>query len=177
MAYKELVKESIFKEQGLIIYDIGYKIESALLLISKARSMLCMHLPKMVSHDVLEGMLNSMESFNAYRAHYRSSMSLESVVEFLILNPLFPKSLKYITDELLKEFKLLPKAKNYLTSYEKAIVQAQELLQSIDLKKIMQIDEQEGVYEEFDTLLTNLSQLYMECSNEFSNTYFTHYDE
>ena len=39
MAYKELVKESIFKEQGLFIYKIGYKIELALLLISKSRSM------------------------------------------------------------------------------------------------------------------------------------------
>ena len=28
MAYKELIDESIFKEQGLICYDIGSKIEN-----------------------------------------------------------------------------------------------------------------------------------------------------
>ncbi|MBU0631803.1 circularly permuted type 2 ATP-grasp protein, partial [bacterium] len=177
MAYKELVKESIFKEQGLILYDIGYKIEVALLLISKSRSMLCLKLDRFIGHDVLEGMLNSLESFNAYRAHYRTSLTLENTVDFLILNPQFPKSLTHITKKLLKEFKQLPKAKEYLTSYEKPIAEAQELLKSIDIKTLMQIKDEDGVYTKFDEILSTLSELYLECSNEFSNTYFSHYDE
>ncbi len=177
MAYKELVKESIFREQGLILYDIGYNIEAALLLISKSRSMLCIKLDRSIGYDVLEGMLNSLESFNAYRAHYRSSITLENVVDFLIFNPQFPKSLTYITKKLLKEFKQLPKAKEYLTSYEKPIAKAQELLQSTELASLMQIKDEEGVYTQFDKILSKLSQLYLECSNEFSNTYFSHYDE
>ena len=177
MAYKELVKESMFKEQGLIIYEIGYKIEVALLLISKARSMLCVKLDRFIGHDVLEGMLNSVESFNAYRAIYRSSLTLENVVDFLILNPQFPKSLLQITTQLLKEFKLLPKAKTYLTSYEEPIQKAQKLLENIRLLDLMQTQENEGIYMKLDELLVTLSGLYMECSNEFSNTYFSHYDE
>ena len=177
MAYKELVKESMFKEQGLIIYEIGYKIEVALLLISKARSMLCVKLDRFIGHDVLEGMLNSVESFNAYRAIYRSSLTLENVVDFLILNPQFPKSLLQITTQLLKEFKLLPKAKTYLTSYEAPIQKAQKLLENIRLLDLMQTQENEGIYMKLDELLVTLSGLYMECSNEFSNTYFSHYDE
>jgi len=177
MAYKELVNESIFKEQGLILYDIGYKIEDALLLISKARSMLCLKLDKATGHDVLEVMLDSIESFNAYRAQYKSSLTLENVVDFLILNQQFPKSLTYITDELLKEFKLLPKAKATSTPYEKPIIKAQLLLQSIELESFMTIKEEEGVYLELDTILAEVSDLFLECSNEFSNTYFAHYDE
>jgi len=178
MAYKELVNESIFKEQGLILYDIGYKIEDALLLVSKARSMLCLKLDKSTGHDVLEGMLNSIESFNAYRAHYKSSLTLENVVDFLILSPQFPKSLTYITDELLKEFKLLPKAKeDTSTPYEEAIIEVKSLLESIDLKSFMTIKEEEGVYAKLDNILAQVSDLFLECSNEFSNTYFAHYDE
>ncbi|MEN8727706.1 MAG: circularly permuted type 2 ATP-grasp protein, partial [Sulfurovum sp.] len=177
MAYKELVKDSIFKEQGLILYHIGYKVEDALLLISKAKSMLCLKLDKSVGHDVLEGMLNSIESFNAYRAHYRSSLTLENVVEFLIFNPQFPKSLMYIIDSLLNEFKLLPKAKGTLTSYEEKMMDARLLLESMELKSILEIKEEEGVYVEFDEMLSQLSDLFLECSNEFSNTYFAHYDE
>ena len=139
--------------------------------------MLCLKLDRTISHDVLEGMLNSLESFNAYRAQYRGSLKLEDVVDFLILNSKFPKSLTYITNRLLKEFKLLPKAKDYLTSYENPIVKAQELLKSIDLKTVMTIKEEEGVYLELDKVLDTLSKLYLECSNEFSNTYFSHYDE
>ena len=177
MAYKELVKESIFKEQGLFIYKIGYKIELALLLISKSRSMLCLKLDRFIGHDVLEGILNSLESFNAYRAFYRSSLNLENVVDFLILNPQFPKSLIYITTQLIQEFKLLPKAKESLSSYEKPIVEAQKLLESASLESLMQIGEDEGIYMKFDTLLVSMANLYLECSNEFSNTYFSHYDE
>lgn len=177
MAYKQLVYESVFREQGFILYEIGFQIEDALLLISKAKSMLCIKLDKSVGHDVLEGMLNSLESFNAYRAHYRSSLALDTVLEFLVLNKQFPKSITYIADNLLKEFKLLPKAKKELTSYEKAIIQAQLLLESMDLKILLKTKEEDGVYLELDKILSQLSDLFLECSNEFSNTYFSHYDE
>jgi uncharacterized circularly permuted ATP-grasp superfamily protein/uncharacterized alpha-E superfamily protein len=177
MAYKQLVYESVFREQGFILYEIGFQIEDALLLISKAKSMLCIKLDKSVGHDVLEGMLNSLESFNAYRAHYRTSLALDTVLEFLVLNKQFPKSITYIADNLLKEFKLLPKAKKELTSYEKAIIQAQLLLESMDLKILLKTKEEDGVYLELDKILSQLSDLFLECSNEFSNTYFSHYDE
>lgn len=177
MAYKELVKESIFKEQGLILYDIGYKIEIALLLISKSRSMLCLKLERTVSHDVLDAILNSTESFNAYRAQYKGSISLENVVDFLILNPHFPKSLNHIAKKLLKEFKKLPKAKEYVTSYEEPIVKAVELLASLNIKEILESEDADGVYTHLDSVLYQLSELFLECSNEFSNTYFAHYDE
>ncbi|CAA6809223.1 MAG: Protein containing domains DUF404, DUF407, DUF403 [uncultured Sulfurovum sp.] len=177
MAYKELVNESIFREQGLIIYEIGYSIENALLLIAKARQMLCHKLDKSVGHDVLEGMLNSMESFNAYRAHYKSSLTLKNVVEFLIFNPQFPKSIMYIVEDLLKEFKMLPKATYTLTSYEKIMDEAHKMLESTDLDTLIMIKEEEGVYMELDTLLSQLSDLFLKCSNAFSNTYFSHYDE
>ncbi|MCX6051312.1 MAG: circularly permuted type 2 ATP-grasp protein [Campylobacterales bacterium] len=177
IAYKGLVKESIYKEQGLILYDIGYNIESALLLISKARSILCWHVEKSVEYDILEGLLNSQESFNAYRAKYKSSLLLENVIEFLIFNKQFPKSLAYRTNELLNELKLLPKSKDALTSYEKPIAHANELLKSLDIKNLIKMNDNELIYFEFDSVLSQLSQLYIECSNEFSKTYFSHYDE
>lgn len=177
MAYKELVNESIFKEQGLIIYEIGYKIEDALLLIAKARPMLCLKLDKLTGRDVLEDMLNSMESFNAYRAHYKSSLTLNNVIEFLIFNPQFPKSLTYIIDSLLKEFKLLPKAKETLTTYEEVMLEARTILESVDLDALLHIKEEEGVYMKLDTILSQLSDLFLKCSDTFSQTYFSHYDE
>ena len=177
MAYKQLVYESVFKEQGYPLYEIGFQIEDALLLISKAKSMLCIKLDKSVEHDVLEGMLNSIESFNAYRAHYRSSLSLRNVMEFLIINKQFPKSISYIINSLLEEFKHLPKAKKTKTSYEEALIQSKTLVESIDLTILLQSKEEDGVYMELDNVLSKLSMLFLECSNEFSNTYFAHYDD
>ncbi len=177
MAYKELVNESIFKEQGLILYDIGYKIEAALLMVSKARSMLCLRLDKAVEHDVLEAMLNSIAGFNAYRAHYKSAITLENVIEFLLLNAQYPKSLMYMTHTLLEDFALLPKAKITWTKYEKTILTVQGILESMDAKRLLEIKDEDGVYSELDTVLSRLSDLYLECSDAFSHTYFSHNDE
>ncbi|QSZ41926.1 hypothetical protein GJV85_07340 [Sulfurimonas aquatica] len=177
MAYKQLVYESIFKEQGLILFEIGFKIEDALLLISKAKSILCIKVDKSISSDVLTGMLNSVEGFNAYRAHYKSSLTLENVLDFLILNPQFPKSLSYIMQALLDDFKLLPKAKESLTSYENTIIKVQKILNTINLQALINIKEEDGVYTELDDILSELSDLTLKCSDEFSNTYFSHNDE
>jgi len=177
MAYKELVRESVFKEQGLILYDIGYKIESSLLLISKARSMLCLKLDKSIRNDVLEGMLTSFGSFNAYRAHYKSALNLENTVNFLIFDKQFPKSLRYITEQLLKEFKSLPKAQSCVSAYEEPIAKALNLLSSKTVEDLLYISDSDGVYGKLDEMLAKISNLYLECSDKFSNTYFSHYDE
>lgn len=177
IAYKELVKESIYKEQGLILFDIGYRIENALLLISKARSIMCQKVEKSVEYDILEGLLNSIESFNAYRTKYKSSLLLRNVVEFLIFNKQFPKSLTYITEDLLHELKSLPKSKSELSSYENPILKASELLKSLEIDEMLHSREDDVIYFRFDEILSQLSQFYIECSNELSKTYFSHYGE
>jgi len=177
VAYKELVEESMYKEQGLILYDIGYKLESALLTISKARSMLCVKHEKSASYDILEGMLNSCESFNAYRTQYKSSLQLDNVLEFLMLSPQFPKSIAYITNELLEDLKALPKSKKYLSSYEEPIFQAYSALKLTNVATLLQIEEGGMVYKTLDEFLATLTAHFSLCSMELSKTYFSHYDE
>lgn len=177
MAYKELVEESMFKEQGLSLYSIGYKLESVLLLISKIRSTLCLKLDRSVTYEVLEGILNSCESFNAYRTQYKSSLQLDNVIEFLILNPQFPKSLTYISEALLQELKELPKSKQYLGAYEKPIFEAYSLLKLIDLTTLLELKEGSLVYEKLDDVLLTIQKLFLSCADEMSRTYFSHDDE
>ena len=177
MAYKELVEESIFKEQGLILYDIGFKLESALVMISKMRSMLCFKHERSVNHEILEGLLNSCESFNAYRTQYRSSLQLDNMLEFLLLNPQFPKSIAYITSELLEDLKALPKSKKYLSAYEKPIFQAFSLLKLTNVATLVVLKEGGNVYETLDEFLGTLTSYFSLCSLELSKTYFSHNDE
>jgi len=177
MAYKELVEESVFKEQGLLIYEIGFELENALLFISKARSLLCLKLEKATEYEVLEAVLNSSECYNAYRAHYKSSLRLENVLELLLLNPQFPKSLSYRTKRLLKRFESLPKATKRLAAYEAPVFRAYSLLRLTDLEALIPAENPEGVYTALDELLAELSSFFVEASNELTKTYFSHYDE
>jgi uncharacterized circularly permuted ATP-grasp superfamily protein/uncharacterized alpha-E superfamily protein len=176
-SYKELVEESMFKEQGLVLYDIGFKMESALLLISKTRSMMCLKLDKSSSYDTYEAILNSSEIFNAYRAIYKSSLLQENIVEFLLLNTQFPKSLTFLTNKLLADFKTLPKAKTYLTNYEEPIFRAYTLLKLNKINEILQLEDTDTIYKNLDDMLGELMGYFIDSTQELSKTYFSHYGE
>lgn len=177
MAYKELVEESMSKEQGLLLFEIGHKMESGSLMISQMRAMLCTHLESNQNSDVLEGILQTYESYNAYRARYKSSMRQQNVVEFLLLEPQFPKSLTSISDALLGYFKELPKAKTTLSSYEEPIFRIYSMLRLTNVNALMGIDKDENIYTHLDTTLSKLFELFSSSAQELSQTYFSHYDE
>lgn len=179
MAYKELIDESIFKEQGLILYDIGCKIEISQLLISKLRSLLTQKLDKLIEYDVLDSMLNSYESYNSYRAYYKSSLALENVLDFLVFNTKYPKSLIYIINQLLADLKELPKNidNSHLSSFEEPVFKVFSMITLTSTKKLLEIPEDEYVYKELDEFLAILSDLLTQTSEELTKTYFSHYNE
>lgn len=179
MAYKELIDESIFKEQGLILFDIGSKIEVSQLLISKLRSLLTQKLDKLIEYDVLDSMLNSYESYNSYRAYYKSSLALENVLDFLIFNTKYPKSLIYIINQLLADLKELPKNidNSHLSSFEEPIFKLFSMITLTNTQKLLEIPEDEYIYKELDKFLSILSELLTKTSDELTKTYFSHYNE
>lgn len=179
MAYKELIDESIFKEQGLILYDIGCKIETSQLLISKLRSLLTQKLDKLIEYDVLDSMLNSYESYNSYRAYYKSSLDLENVLDFLIFNTKYPKSLIYIINQLLADLKELPKNidNSHLSSFEEPVFKVFSMITLTNTQKLLDTSEDEYIYKELDEFLSILSNLLTQTSEELTKTYFSHYNE
>lgn len=179
MAYKELIDESIFKEQGLILYDIGCKIETSQLLISKLRSLLTQKFDKLIEYDVLDSMLNSYESYNSYRAYYKSSLDLENVLDFLIFNTKYPKSLIYIINQLLADLKELPKNidNSHLSSFEEPVFKVFSMITLTNTQKLLETSEDEYIYKELDEFLSILSNLLTQTSEELTKTYFSHYNE
>jgi uncharacterized circularly permuted ATP-grasp superfamily protein/uncharacterized alpha-E superfamily protein len=179
MAYKELIDESIFKEQGLILYDIGCKIEISQLLISKLRSLLTNKLDMILEYDILDSMLNSYESYNSYRAYYKSTLELENVLEFLLFNTKYPKSLIYIIEELLSNLKELPRdaKSSHLSSFEEPIFKSYSMLKLSTTKKLLETPDDEFIYKELDNFLSKISDHLAQTSEELTKTYFSHYDE
>lgn len=179
MAYKELIDESIFKEQGLILYDIGSKIEISQLLISKLRSLLTLKLNKQLEYDILDSLLNSYESYNAYRMHYKSSLDLNNVVEFLLFNSKYPKSLIYLVNNLQDNLKELPRSNkdSHLNSFEEPIFKVYSMLKLSNAKKLLELKDDEIIYNELDKFLSQISDYLALTSEELTKTYFSHYNE
>ena len=179
MAYKELIDESIFKEQGLILYDIGCKIEISQLLISKLRSLFTKKHDMLLQYDILDSMLNSYESYNSYRAYYKSTLELENVLEFLLFNTKYPKSLIYILEELLSNLKDLPRdGKSYhLSNFEEPIFKSHSMLRLSSIKRLLHLEDEEVIYTNLDKFLSEISDNLALASEELTKTYFSHYNE
>lgn len=179
MAYKELIQESLFIDQGSLIYEIGSRIERSLLMIAKARSLLIPLMEPLEEYEILEVLLASCESLNAYRARYRTTYTIRNVIEFLLLDSRFPKSLIAEMDALAKLFPLLPKYQSNVheNPYEGALFEAYTMLRLSDLETLAASPEGEYVRNCLDQLLSLLSDKLMMVSNEFSKTYFAHYGE
>lgn len=179
IAYKELIDESISDDQGLILYDIGCKLETSLLLISKMRSLLTTKLQSHLEYDILDSMLNSYESYNAYRAYYKSTLKMENILELLLFTPKYPKSLIHIIDELLKSLKELPNTSSspYLDSFEEPVFKVFSMLKLTNAEKLLKTEEKEFVYLELDKFLSKISDLLAQTSEELTKTYFSHYNE
>ncbi|MCD6190048.1 MAG: hypothetical protein J7K14_00725, partial [Sulfurimonas sp.] len=70
-----------------------------------------------------------------------------------------------------------PKAQSCVSAYEEPIAKALNLLSSKTVEDLLYLSDSDGVYGKLDEMLAKISNLYLECSDKFSNTYFSHYDE
>ncbi|MDP3587333.1 MAG: circularly permuted type 2 ATP-grasp protein [Sulfuricurvum sp.] len=179
MAYKALIEETLFAEQGLVLYDIGARLERSSLLIAKARAMLTSVYEPFVEYEILETLLGTSESLNAYRAHYRSSIEFAHVSEFLLLDIHFPKSLISEINQLLKALPKLPKFKHemYLSRYEQPLFEAFSLLRLERTENLCVVEKDVFIRDSMDALLSSIADKLIVSADELSKTYFSHYDE
>ncbi len=179
-AYKELVQESISFEQGLVFYEIGSNVEMALLFISKMRSLATMRYKKHIEYEVLQFLLLSYEGLNAYKSLYKSNITLPMVIDFLIFQKNYPKSLFNIIKNLkelmetLQEDEILKPSSKIV---QESIDNIYEKLQSIDKEILIQKNNDQYVYPKLDSFLNDISTLLIQFSNEFIKNLFAHYYE
>ena len=174
IAFVGLVEESIAREQGLVVYLLGSKIEESLLGISKTRAILTIRQNQQVEYELLESYLRSFESLNNYRYSYKTHLDFGSVALMMVFSHKYPKSLLYKLDEILKLFDELPKQSttDELMSYEKMVFEAYSKLKLADFEAIT--DSSQPIRHKFDSLLNNISELLVNSSNMLSKAYFSH---
>lgn len=179
-SYKELLNESIFKEQGIVFYQIGNCVETSVLLISKIRSLLTFKYDKDIENEILQFLLYSYEGYNAYKSYYKTQLDIKLVIGFLMFEENYPKSLISLVKNLLKEVKSIHGEESIRTDFDgsdKTIIKLLEILNNVDIKTLLILPENEFIYEDFDNLLNDITSLLIQFSNEFTKNYFSHYYE
>ncbi|APY12598.1 hypothetical protein BWZ22_15825 [Seonamhaeicola sp. S2-3] len=176
IAFMGLIEESILVNQGLLLYFIGLQAEQAMMNVAKSRALLVFNFDEARQYEILESFLLSNESLNIYRYSYRSHLSLENVLNLLLLDKEYAKSLTYQINRIKKDIDRLPLPKNTegISKCQQKIAKASLLIKNLNTDMLLQLDEHEAIRQNLDHVLRDLGNLLHEASIELSDMYFNH---
>ncbi len=176
VAFIGLNRESISREQGWIMLDLGRKIEQSLLLISMLKATMTASLSEQVEYNLLQAVLMSNENLVNYRYKYRLPVQNSLVLDLMLFDPNNPRSLTYQVDRLKAHLQNLPKTNNghALTGYERLIIEADTLLKLVNKQEISNPDKESRTYKKLDEFLEKLYDLLSGIPGMISKTYFKH---
>ena len=174
-AFLGMNRESVRREQGWNILDLGRKIEQVLYIITILKNVFQQRHNAETEHDLLEAILESTQSLITYRYTYQDHLQLPLVLELLILDMNYPKSLAYLVHKIKRHIHLLPKANidQHMSEQERLMLEADtslKLANGISLAK----HEHDGEYKTLSAFLDRLYSLIADTSVLVSKTYFTH---
>jgi len=176
VAFIGLNRESISREQGWLMLDMGRKIEQCLLLTSMLRATLVNKHDEQVEYKLQEAVLISNESLVNFRYKYRSLLQLPLVLDLMIFDPNNPRALLYQMDRLKKNLGNLPKTTDSQSApmHEILIAQAYELFNLADKEKLSVLNVEAGQYLKLDNFLSGMYDILSAIQNTVSKTYFIH---
>jgi uncharacterized alpha-E superfamily protein len=176
VAFTGLTSESMTREAAWLMLDSGRRLERALALIALLRSSLALRHEDPVQNQILEAVLISTDSLSIYQRRYRSYIQLPLVLELLLLDENHPRSIAYQLKQLSIHLSALPKGKstNHLSEEERLILEAYTDLRLCNLAVLTQANGDEGVYADFEQLLSSISVLLWRLSEVIAETYFSH---
>jgi len=174
-AFLGMNRESVRREQGWNILDLGRKTEQVLYIISLLKNTFQNKQNAETDHDLLEAILESTQSLITYRYTYQDHLQLPLVLELLILDMNYPKSLAYLVHKIKRYISLLPKASKDqpMSEQERLMLEAYtslKLAKGVSLAK----HESDGQYTALADFLDKLYALIAETSVLVSKTYFRH---
>lgn len=176
IAFMGLIEESILVNQGLLLYFIGLQTEQAMMNIAKCRSLLVFNYNEELQYDILESLLTSHESLNIYRYSYRSYLSLENVINLILLDKDYAKSLTYQIKRIKKDVDRLPNTEviDAASVCKEKIAEANSKVKMLDISNLLQLNHDGSLRQHLDDALSELSDLLHETSLAISDMYFNH---
>jgi uncharacterized alpha-E superfamily protein len=176
VAFIGMNRESISRQQGWIMMDMGRKIEQCLLLTSMLRATLVNKYEDQVDYNLQESVLVSNEGLVNFRYKYRSLLQLPLVLDLMIFDPNNPRSLVYQLDRLKKNLENLPKisADQSISAQDLLVGEAYNLLKLADKEQLSLLNAEAGQYQNLDNFLSDMYELLSGIQHAISKTYFKH---
>ena len=175
-AFLGMNRESVRREQGWNIMDLGRKLEQSLYLITLLRTVFQKKQEEQTEHELLESVMIAGQSLITYRYTYRDHLQLPMALELLMLDTNYPKSLAYLVKKIKRYISLLPKEGKEipLSNKQRNIHEADTLLELADVIALTKFDPGTREYITLTNFLDKLYSLIADTSMLISKTYFKH---
>lgn len=176
VAFSGLTAESMTREAGWRLLDMGRRLERGLGLIALLRATLVPSLDIALQRQLMETILVICDSLNTFRRRYRSYMHLPTVLELILMDQNHPRSLAYQLDQLQQHLAGLPRGhrQERLGEDERCILSAYTELRLADAGRLSMLEEGKGVYRALDELLAGQAESLWSLSEVITSTYFSH---
>jgi uncharacterized alpha-E superfamily protein len=176
LAFSGLCMESMSRELGWILLDIGRRLERALMLGSFIQQTLARGNVQSADPVMMELVLNTTENMITYRRRYRSYLALNTVLDLLLMDDKNPRSLIFQLDLLQSHIAELPKERgNYrIGEEERLVLEAVTQMRLSDADRLCETESETGGLADLTELLDRNRLLLEKTSDAISRAYFIH---
>lgn len=170
-----IIAESMPRDNSFLLLETGKLIERILSKISVIQSNFGVSHAPAVENELIEATLINHHMLVNYRRIYKSHLSVEAMLDMILLETRLPYSLGSMLDELRKNLGELPSTTRVerLNEAEKLALKASTLIKLSGIQDLMKCNADQEREALFD-LLSEVARLVSSVSTYLTNQYFSH---
>ncbi|MGD9247851.1 MAG: circularly permuted type 2 ATP-grasp protein [Desulfobacteraceae bacterium] len=176
LAFSGLCMESMSRELGWVLLDIGRRLERALMMGRFMQQTLAQDNPQSADPVMMELVLKTTENMITYRRRYRSYLAHNTVLDLLLMDDKNPRSLIFQLDLLQSHIAELPKERgNYrIGEEERLVLEAVTQIRLSDTDRLCEMGTERSGPARLMELLDRNRLLLEKTSDAISRAYFIH---
>ncbi len=171
-----VLSETMPRDSGFFLLEAGKLIERILSKISILRSFFSFKTEENVENELIEAVLTNHYALVHYRQLYKTSFSLESMLDMVLLDKNLPYSLVYQLDALTGCLAQLPKVERSerLNQAEKSVLAASTKIKLANISKLTISKSNVSFRRDLDRLLADVAELISSVTVSLTHAYFAH---
>jgi uncharacterized alpha-E superfamily protein len=173
LALQGLGAESMVRDVGWYLMDIGTRLERAQSVVDTLAATLTQRHSAAVDSLVLESVLIACESVITYRRRYQTRANVPTMLDLLLLDRRNPRSLRFQLDRLLDDLAEVPAGGRGVVARDRLLSDIADLLDELDTAVVADADEH-GRRRRLADLLDSVGWRLRELDAELTRVHFVH---
>ncbi len=167
-------RENARREQEWAILDLGRKFEQVFFIIRFLQNIFAKKTDDRTEYELIQFVLTATQSIVTYRYTYRNHLQFPLLLDLMVLDMNYPKSLAYLIEKIKMHIEAMPKAGSANSDPERLIQEASTLIQWSDSNSLAKFDAYKYEHLNLKNLLNQLNQILLEIHLIISKKYFKH---